>query len=252
MRAPFPINRLLSRNVERAEAGGRCHRRPLRRVVCFGGRPLRGGAGEAGTRLRYAGMTVGDRNPVKRYLQRRRLRDAVGVLAGLDGDFSGEVLDFGGGSGELSKMLAARFPGARVLCYEPMPGIFEEAARNLAGLGNVTLVSDRGDLEGLRFGCVFCLEVFEHLPPRQTARTIKTLNRLLGRDGVFVVGVPNEIFLPALVKGLFRMTRHYGAHDARPINILRAVIGRPPKGPCAGSPAACPTISTTSASTTAG
>lgn len=148
--------------------------------------------------MRYTGITVGDRNPLKRYLQRRRLRDAVSVLAHLDEDFSGDVLDFGGGSGELSKMLAARFPDARVFCYEPMPEIFEEAARNLAGLGSVTLISDRGELKGLRFGCVFCLEVFEHLPPRQTAKTIRAVDRLLKDGGVFVVGVPNEIFLPAL------------------------------------------------------
>lgn len=189
---------------------------------------LDGGTREAETRLRYTGITLGDRNPVKRYLQRRRLRDAVSVLAGSEGDFSGDVLDLGGGSGELSKMLAARFPNARVLCYEPMPGIFEEARRNLVGLDNVTLVSDRGELKGLSFGCVFCLEVFEHLPPRQTARTVKVVDRLLKDDGLFIVGVPNEILLPALVKGLFRMTRRYGAHDAGPMNILRAAIGRPP------------------------
>ena len=178
--------------------------------------------------MRYTGITVGDRNPVKRYLQRRRLRDAVSVLAHSDGDFSGTILDFGGGSGELSKMLAARFPDARVFCYEPMPGIFEEARRNLAGLENIALVSDRVELKGLSFGCVFCLEVFEHLPPRQTARTVRVVDRLLEEDGLFVVGVPNEIFLPALVKGLFRMTRRYGAHDARPMNVLKAAIGRPP------------------------
>jgi hypothetical protein len=40
--------------------------------------------------------------------------------------------------------------------------------------------------------------------------------------------VPNELFLPALVKGLFRMTRRYGAFDARPANVLQATIGRPP------------------------
>lgn len=43
------------------------------------------------------------------------------------------------------------------------------------------------------------------------------------------VGVPNELFLPALVKGLFRMTRRYGAYDARPKNVLKAALGRSPK-----------------------
>ncbi|HET7273474.1 MAG TPA: class I SAM-dependent methyltransferase [Rubrobacter sp.] len=177
---------------------------------------------------RYSEITIRDKNPVKRYLQRRRLRDAISVLDGLDEHFCGSFLDFGGGSGELSKILAKRYPSARVFCYEPMPGIFEEARQNLSELENVMLVSDRKELRGLAFEYVFCLEVFEHLPRRQTARTIKTVDRLLKENGVFVVGVPNELFVPAFIKGLFRMKRRYGTHDARLGNILRAAIGRPP------------------------
>lgn len=186
------------------------------------------GSNEAESRLGYAGITVSDRNPIKRYLQRRRLRDAVSVLEDLDEDFSGTMLDFGGGNGELSRLVARRFPDAAVFCYEPMPDILEEARRNLAGLENITLLSDRKTLKGTRFDVVFCLEVFEHLPPPQTARTVRVVDRLLEDGGLFVVGVPNELFLPALVKGLFRMTRRYGAHDATPGNVLRAAIGRPP------------------------
>ena len=93
---------------------------------------------------------------------------------------------------------------------------------------NVTLVPNRGGLKGLSFGCVFCLEVFEHLPTRQTARTVRVIDRLLENGGLLGVGVQNEIFLPALIKGLFRMTRRYGAHDARPTNVLRTAMDRPP------------------------
>ena len=46
---------------------------------------------------RYSGITVHDRNPVKSYLQRRRLRDALSVLDDLGEDFAGRILDFGGG-----------------------------------------------------------------------------------------------------------------------------------------------------------
>ena len=41
--------------------------------------------------------------------------------------------------------------------------------------------------------------------------------------------MPNELFVPALAKGIFRMTRRYGAFDARPSNVLKAALGRPPK-----------------------
>ena len=176
----------------------------------------------------YSDITVRAENPVKGYLQRRRLRDALSALGALDGRFAERVLDFGGGSGELAKIIAERFPRTEVFCYEPAPELLEEAKRNLSGLDNVTLVSSLEELEGLRFKYLFCLEVFEHLPPRQTTRTIREINRLLAGRGIAVVGVPNELFLPALYKGLFRMRSRYGAYDARFGNIFRAAIGRPP------------------------
>src|SRR5918998_2242640 len=175
---------------------------------------------------RYSGITVHDRNPVKSYLQRRRLRDALSVL---DEDLAGRILDFGGGSGELSRILAASFPRAHVFCYEPAPELLEEARWNLSGFENVVLVPSLDKLEGERFRYVFCLEVFEHLPRRETAQAIRAMRGLLARGGTAVVGVPNELFLPALVKGLFRMTQRYGEFDARPSNVLRAAAGRPPK-----------------------
>src|SRR5215210_1185450 len=188
------------------------------------------GAGSASSRpSRYSGITVHDRNPVKSYLQRRRLRDALTVLDGLDEGFAGRFLDFGGGSGELSKIIAGRFPQAEVVCYEPSPDLLEEARQNLSGFENVVLVPSLEKLEGARFRYVFCLEVFEHLPRRETVRAIRAINRLLTREGTAVVGVPNELFLPALFKGLFRMTQRYGEFDARPGNVLRAAVGRSPR-----------------------
>jgi SAM-dependent methyltransferase len=151
------------------------------------------------------------------------------VLDGLKKGFAGKLLDFGAGSGELTRIVAGRFPRARVYCYEPAPDLLEEARRNLSGFENVVLVPSLEELEGIRFRYVFCLEVFEHLPRRETVRAIRAINRHLAAEGTAVVGTPNELFFPALVKGLFRMTRRYGAFDARPGNVLRAAVGRPPK-----------------------
>ena len=178
--------------------------------------------------MRYSDITIHAKNPIKRYLQRRRLRDALGVLDGLEEHFSGKLLDFGGGNGELSRIIAERFPCAEVFCYEPAPDLLEEARHNLREVANVVLVSSLEGVQGLRFRYVFCLEVFEHLPPRETARAIRAIKRLLANRGVAVIGVPNELFFPALLKGLFRMTQRYGQFDARPANVLRAAVGRPP------------------------
>jgi SAM-dependent methyltransferase len=178
--------------------------------------------------MNYSNITVRDKNPIKRYLQRRRLRDALSPLGALGERFAGRFLDFGAGSGELTKTIADRFPRAKVFCYEPAPDLFEEARQNLAGLDNVVLVSSLEELKGLKFRYVFCLEVFEHLPSRETRRAIRAINRLLSNKGIAVVGIPNELFLPALLKGLFRMGSRYGAYDARFGNVFKAAIGRPP------------------------
>lgn len=114
-------------------------------------------------------------------------------------------------------------------------------------------VFDRGELKGTKSDLISCLEVFNHLPDRQTAKTVRIVDRLLADGGVFVVGVPNELFFPTLVKGVFRTTRRYGSHDA-----VSATSCGPPSGGRrqgvrrAGSRATSPTTSTTSASTTAG
>jgi hypothetical protein len=71
--------------------------------------------------------------------------------------------------------------------------------------------------------------VFEHLPQEETLTAITDIRRLLKPEGVVVIGVPHEIFIPALIKGIFRMSRRYGDFDAKAENILAATLGRPPR-----------------------
>jgi SAM-dependent methyltransferase len=182
---------------------------------------------------KYSDKTFNARDPLKRYLQHRRLKDALSELGDLDTNFTGKFLDFGGGNGELAKMLANRYPNAEISCYEPAPRIFAEAEQNLGGLDNVFLVSELKALEAIRFEYIFCLEVFEQLPDHPMARAIEAIDCLLSPRGTVIIGVPNELFVQALVKGLYRMTQRYGLYDARPSNIARAAVGRPPTDrPC--------------------
>ena len=176
----------------------------------------------------YSDLTTGDANPVKRFVQKRRLADALRVLRGLGADYRGSVLDYGGADGQLSRRIAARLPQARVVCYEPAPYLAAEAERMLAGMSNARLVTSLADLDGQRFDYCFCLEVLEHLPEPLLEETLTQIEQLLAPGGRCVIGVPNEIFLPALVKGLFRMVRRPGQFDTRPGNVLRAVFGHPP------------------------
>jgi len=173
--------------------------------------------------MSYAEATLKDKNAIKRLLQRRRLHDA---LACIDERLSPEiVIDFGGGTGEFCKRLAERFPEANIFCYEPSPWMTKEAEENLAGTKRIAFVSSVDRLPEGKCGLLYCNEVFEHFPPAEIENAIGQIKGLLSENGVAVIGVPIEVFIPALFKGAFRMTRRYGAYDSRCSTILRASLG---------------------------
>ncbi len=176
--------------------------------------------------MSYSDATFADRNPIKRWLQSRRLDSAIRLADGTSEPR--RILDFGAGNGELCKRLAARLPRARLTCYEPAPILMAEARQNLAHVVAVDFCTDLASLDAGAFELIFCLEVLEHLPPTETERVLDQFQRLLGTGGTLIVGVPVETGLPALYKGIFRMSRRFGAFDARVANILRATAGLPP------------------------
>ena len=143
--------------------------------------------------MAYADITINDPNPIKSWLQSRRFLDAIKIVQYSQTGDKHRLLDFGAGDGELILQLARIAP-----------------------------------LESGAFDSVFCLEVFEHLPKNEVDKAIKEIHRLLKPDGFAVIGVPHELFLPALFKGIFRIFRRYGAFDACFGNVLAAFIGRPP------------------------
>ena len=127
----------------------------------------------------------------------------------------------------LSRQMTVLVP-VEAWVYEPTPSLMTEAKVNLAGLDSVIFTDALDSVDSGIFDYVFCLEVFEHLPKKETIAAIEDIHRLLKPDGIAVIGVPHELFLPALFKGLFRTFRRHGGFDASPWNILGAVLGHPP------------------------
>lgn len=177
--------------------------------------------------MNYSDITIRDRNPVKRWLQRRRFADALGVLRDVRPGDRLRILDYGAGDGELVRQMVG-VADIEALVFEPTPGLMAEARDKLAGLGSVAFADKLDAVASGTFDYVFCLEVFEHLPEKETADAIADIHRLLRPGGVAVIGVPHELFVPALLKGLFRMSRRYGDFDARPGNVFAAFRGRAP------------------------
>jgi SAM-dependent methyltransferase len=173
----------------------------------------------------YARLTRNDPNPMKRWLQRRRLDDALKAAEPAEPLC---VVDYGGGDGALTAMAAERWPDAELICFEPAPQLAAEARVLLAGVEQAEVLQSTAEIPGGAADLVLCTEVFEHLPPAQTEAALAEIDRLLMPGGRLVIGVPVEIGPPALLKGLFRMVRRPGAFDARPGHILGAAMGRPP------------------------
>lgn len=175
--------------------------------------------------MKYADLTINDPNFIKRWLQRKRLVDALQVFKpGVARPLA--VLDFGAGDGGFVQ-LARQHVDARFWVYEPTPSLMAEARENLSGVPGIQFADVVGDLASATFDYVFSLEVFEHLPEAEARLALGHINRLLKPSGLALIGVPHEIYLPALLKGAFRMTRRPGEYDARAWNIVCASLGRP-------------------------
>lgn len=172
----------------------------------------------------YAALTWDDPNPLKRWIQRRRIGDALRrVPAGMR---VSSVVDYGGGDGALAALAAQRWPQARIVVFEPYAEMATAARARLAGLALVSVVEHEGELPG-DVDLVFCTEVFEHLPEAQTAEALTRIDSILRPGGAVVVGVPVEVGPVALLKGLFRKRRRPQAYDANLGRIWRATLGRP-------------------------
>ena len=179
----------------------------------------------------YADITTDDPNLIKRWLQNRRLDDALWhVATQLGSGFSGRMLDYGGGDGALCQRFLDRFPQASVTSFDPSASMLGQAAESASGSvggGGFTVLGSTAELEPATMDVITCCEVFEHLPAAQIEEALGEVTRLLTPGGLLIIGVPNELYLMALGKGLFRMARRSGQYDARWDTVLPAAHGHP-------------------------
>lgn len=179
--------------------------------------------------INYSSLTIKDRNPLKRALQNKRLEHGLRELKSLAGNYRGRILDFGAGDGELSRRIARLLPDSEVVCYEPSKNLRKQAEENVSGIGQVKVEGSLNDYPSASFDYILCLEVFEHLPVETAEKEFDRIKKLAKPGATIIIGVPNEIFLAALFKGILRLKRRYGQDDARIGNILKAFAGFPPR-----------------------
>jgi ubiquinone/menaquinone biosynthesis C-methylase UbiE len=176
--------------------------------------------------MNYSDITVNDPNFIKRYLQRSRLNDAVKLYP--SNNRNSTVLDFGGGDGELCLRLINIDPNSNFICYEPSESMYQQAQSKIPVTNNISLISSLESVSANSIDIVYSLEVFEHLPEKESKEAFECIHSILKPGGTLIVGVPNELFIAATYKGIFRMLRRFGEFDAKLANILSCSIGRPP------------------------
>jgi SAM-dependent methyltransferase len=180
-------------------------------------------------KVNYSNITIHDRNPLKRMLQNKRLDHGLRELGVLFSDYPGKILDFGSGDGEFCKRISKILDKSEIVCYEPSKSLRMQAIEYVADIEQITVAAEIDQYPDAHFDYIFCLEVFEHLPVEKIEEEFRRINRLAKPDATVIIGVPNEIYLAALIKGTLRLKRRYGQDDARITNILRAAAGLPPR-----------------------
>src|SRR5262245_25703574 len=135
----------------------------------------------------YVDITVNDPNPIKRWIHRRRFRDALAVLDSRSSNRAVEILDFGGGDGELLRQCLQSRPEVSVTLYEPTSSLRKEAEEKLARWPRAKITGDSRTLPIAAFDFVYCLEVLEHLPDGPTHEALESIRRFLKPDGFAVI-----------------------------------------------------------------
>ena len=141
-------------------------------------------------------------SPLIRYIERKRIRRILALLAARPGD---RVLEIGCGAGHI----LAQVPNARRFGIDLAESLLAKAARRLAKRGSLV----QGDAEHLPFRDrawerVYCSEVLEHIP--SPAAALAEMHRIVAGGGVAVVSVPNE----RLINRLKAMLRKSGLYRA--------------------------------------
>lgn len=99
------------------------------------------------------------------------------------------ILDFGCGDGLMTSFVSKHFPLASVYGVDPSPGSIEVAQQNFPTLKFSINYDQKPDLdfEDNTFDIVFAAGAFHHIPFERHLGYMQEINRVLKKDGAFVM-----------------------------------------------------------------
>ena len=178
--------------------------------------------------MSYADITINDKSRVKSWLHKKRYTQALHAVREFPFNFAGNILDFGGGSGEFCKYILNALPDSTPVLYEPTPSLRKEALSNLEKYKQIKIIANIKDSPYRVYDVIYCMEVFEHMVEEQYRVLFEQFLTVMGKNSLLIISIPVEVYLPALAKGIFRMFRRYGSFDANIKNVLKCFFGKPP------------------------
>ncbi len=175
----------------------------------------------------YLKGTTNSLNLLRRYAQRKRIRKGVELCKPDTANCS--LLDFGCGSGFFLEELLRSYPQAfeRVTGYEKFPSTYLKQSTVKA---NLILKEEEflHHIETIQYDIVTCFEVLEHCHRDTQKEILGYLSQALKPNGKFIVSVPIETGLPALIKNIFRFRwnkkRRFAGYNFK--NILLTTLGK--------------------------
>lgn len=102
------------------------------------------------------------------------------------------ILDYGGGTGRLSRLLLNAFPNSMIHLFDPSENSVEVAKMELGGTGRFTCSSNPEIDQGL-FDLVTCAGVFHHIPRALWQKNMKRITKSMAKNGVIYVFEHNPI-----------------------------------------------------------
>ncbi len=173
----------------------------------------------------YSKLTIENKSAVKRFSHSKRFQIAQDILDLKDGQ---AMLDYGTGDGHFILSLAARYPLASIVGFEPVDTMYNQLVLTMQknnALNVLTVLKTLDDLPNHSFDKISCFEVMEHLDNEMQRVAFENIKRLLKKNGSLFVSVPIEVGFSSIIKNILRLILRQPHMRTNFLNIARSFLG---------------------------
>ena len=170
--------------------------------------------------MNYTGLTVGNKNFIKRFSHFRRFKLTSEFVSKYN---SNKVLDYGAGDGELFKYIK-RSKRKNFYFFEPNILMVKQLRKNLKKYKVNKVFINSSKIFKNYFDLIFINEVFEHVNIKEQKKIIKNLRKISIKNSTFVISVPIEVGISSLLKNFIRIISSQTHKNTNLENIIKSLF----------------------------